>query len=247
MPSRSASISAWRATTAASATCASTTPTREGGAGVRRFDPRRGAVARLRLGRRRAELYYASDYFDFLYQFAEELITPRPRLRRQPDRRADARATAARSPSPARTAPTATARPTRASRLFREMRDGKHADGAHVLRAKIDMASPNINLRDPAMYRIRHAHAPPHRRQVVHLPDVRLRARRSRTRSRTSPTRSARSSSRTSGRSTTGSTSGSPRTDRPDGSAGICCSGRCRSRSSSRGSTSPTSCCPSAS
>ena len=38
------------------------------------------------------------------------------------------------------------------------MKDGKHADGAHVLRAKIDMASPNINLRDPVMYRIRHVH-----------------------------------------------------------------------------------------
>jgi glutaminyl-tRNA synthetase len=37
------------------------------------------------------------------------------------------------------------------------MRDGKHADGAMVLRAKIDMASPNINLRDPAIYRIKHA------------------------------------------------------------------------------------------
>jgi glutaminyl-tRNA synthetase len=38
------------------------------------------------------------------------------------------------------------------------MRDGKHPDGAHVLRAKIDMRSPNMNLRDPVMYRIRHAH-----------------------------------------------------------------------------------------
>ncbi|MDP1159399.1 glutamate--tRNA ligase family protein, partial [Klebsiella variicola] len=41
---------------------------------------------------------------------------------------------------------------------WREMRDGQHADGAMVLRAKIDMASPNMNLRDPIMYRIRHAH-----------------------------------------------------------------------------------------
>jgi glutaminyl-tRNA synthetase len=40
---------------------------------------------------------------------------------------------------------------------FREMRDGRHADGSMVLRAKIDMASPNINLRDPAIYRIRRA------------------------------------------------------------------------------------------
>ncbi|MBV9189555.1 MAG: glutamine--tRNA ligase, partial [Betaproteobacteria bacterium] len=43
-------------------------------------------------------------------------------------------------------------------RLLREMRDGRHADGSHVLRAKSDMRSPNINLRDPVMYRIRHAH-----------------------------------------------------------------------------------------
>jgi glutaminyl-tRNA synthetase len=42
--------------------------------------------------------------------------------------------------------------------LFRRMRDGEFADGAHVLRAKIDMASPNINMRDPVLYRIRHAH-----------------------------------------------------------------------------------------
>ena len=41
--------------------------------------------------------------------------------------------------------------------LFRRMRAGEFADGAHVLRAKIDMASPNINLRDPVLYRIRHA------------------------------------------------------------------------------------------
>jgi glutaminyl-tRNA synthetase len=42
--------------------------------------------------------------------------------------------------------------------LFRGMREGKYEDGAHVLRAKIDMRSPNLNLRDPVMYRIRHAH-----------------------------------------------------------------------------------------
>ena len=42
--------------------------------------------------------------------------------------------------------------------LFRRMRDGEFADGAHVLRARIDMASPNINMRDPVLYRIRRAH-----------------------------------------------------------------------------------------
>ena len=48
-------------------------------------------------------------------------------------------------------------RPEENLKLFREMRDGKFTDGEHVLRAKIDMASPNINLRDPAIYRIRKA------------------------------------------------------------------------------------------
>ena len=42
-------------------------------------------------------------------------------------------------------------------KLFREMKEGEHPDGAHVVRAKIDMRSPNMNLRDPVMYRIRHA------------------------------------------------------------------------------------------
>ena len=42
-------------------------------------------------------------------------------------------------------------------RLFKEMRDGKYADGEKVLRAKIDMSSPNINMRDPIIYRIAHA------------------------------------------------------------------------------------------
>ncbi len=60
--------------------------------------------------------------------------------------------------------------------LFARMRAGEFADGAHVLRAKIDMASPNINMRDPVLYRIRRAHASSHRRRVVHLSDVRLRA-----------------------------------------------------------------------
>ena len=61
--------------------------------------------------------------------------------------------------------------------LFERMRAGEFPNGARVLRAQIDMASPNINLRDPVLYRIVHADAPAHRRRVVHLPDVRLRPR----------------------------------------------------------------------
>ena len=53
---------------------------------------------------------------------------------------------------------------------FREMRDGKLADGAAVLRAKIDMASPNINMRDPAIYRIPPRHAPQHGRPGASTP-----------------------------------------------------------------------------
>ena len=61
--------------------------------------------------------------------------------------------------------------------LFERMRKGEFPDGSRVLRAKIDMASGNINLRDPVMYRILHARAPAHGRRLVHLPDLRLRAR----------------------------------------------------------------------
>lgn len=61
------------------------------------------------------------------------------------------------------------------------MQAGEFADGAHIVRAKIDMAAPNINLRDPAIYRIRHA-APQYWRQVVRLSDVHLCYVRSKTR-----------------------------------------------------------------
>ena len=87
------------------------------------------------------------------------------------------------------------------------MRAGEFPDGSRTLRAKIDMASPNLNMRDPVMYRILHADAPPHRRQVVHLPDVRLRPRPVAIRSKASRTPSARWNSRTTARSTTGSSS----------------------------------------
>lgn len=100
--------------------------------------------------------YQASDYFDFMYRAAEALIeaghayvdeqTPEDMR----TNRGDFSKPGVDSPFRARTAAENLAR-------FREMRDGKLADGAAVLRAKIDMASPNINLRDPAIYRIRRA------------------------------------------------------------------------------------------
>jgi glutaminyl-tRNA synthetase len=65
--------------------------------------------------------------------------------------------TAARSPSRARKAPTATAAVEENLDLFERMRNGEFPDGSRTLRAKIDMASPNLNMRDPVMYRILHA------------------------------------------------------------------------------------------
>ena len=100
--------------------------------------------------------YYASDYFEHLYQFAERLVQRGlayvDSLSAEEMRAHRGTLTDAGKHSPYRDRPV-----DENLRLLREMRDGKHPDGAHVLRAKIDMASGNINLRDPAMYRIRHA------------------------------------------------------------------------------------------
>ncbi len=104
-----------------------------------------------------SHLYYASDYFDHLYHCAEILIEHG--LAYVDSQSADemritrGSLTEAGKDSPFRT------RSVEANlRLFREMRDGKHAEGSHIVRAKIDMSAPNINLRDPAIYRIKHAH-----------------------------------------------------------------------------------------
>lgn len=104
----------------------------------------------------RQHLYQASDYFDFMYRAAEYLVeaghayvdeqtTEQMRLNR-----GDFGKPGVDSPYRSRT-------PAENLKRLREMRDGLHEDGSMVLRAKIDMASPNINLRDPAIYRIRRA------------------------------------------------------------------------------------------
>lgn len=105
----------------------------------------------------RSCLFYASDYFEYMYQFAEALIEAGHAYvdQQSPDEMRAMRGTLTErgTDSPWRNRPAA-----ESLALFREMRAGKHPDGSMALRARIDMASPNINLRDPVIYRIRHAH-----------------------------------------------------------------------------------------
>ena len=102
-------------------------------------------------------LYYASDYFDHLYQFAEAFIEHGlayvDELTADEMREFRGTLTEAGKNSPWRDRPSA-----ESLDLFRRMRAGEFPDGRYVLRLKIDMSSPNINLRDPVAYRIRHAH-----------------------------------------------------------------------------------------
>src|SRR5262249_1535919 len=100
-------------------------------------------------------LYFASDYFEQLYQWAEELI------RRGHAYVDDLSAEEIRQyrgtlPEPGRNSPYRDRSVEENLDLFRRMRAGEFPDGARVLRAKIDMASPNMNMRDPTLYRIRH-------------------------------------------------------------------------------------------
>ena len=99
---------------------------------------------------------YASDYFDFMYRAAEHLIEKGLAYvdSQSPEEMAKNRGSFT---EPGKDSPYRTRSVTENLSLFREMKDGKHPDGAHVLRAKIDMRSPNINMRDPAIYRIKHA------------------------------------------------------------------------------------------
>ena len=168
------------------------------------------------------------DYFPKLYDFAEELVRRGHAYvdSQSAEQMREARGTLT---EPGTDSPYRDRDVSTNLLLLREMRDGKHMDGKHVLRAKIDMASPNINLRDPVMYRIRRAHAPPHRRRSGRSTPPTTGRTAPATRSSASRTPSARWSSRTTARSTTGSTSAWPRP--------ACSSGRCRSRSSSPGST----------
>jgi len=103
-----------------------------------------------------SHLYYASNYFDFMYRAAEYLIETGHAY--VDEQTADEmRMNRGDFATPGRDSAHRTRTPQDNLRRFREMRDGKHPDGAMVLRAKIDMAHPNINLRDPAIYRIKRA------------------------------------------------------------------------------------------
>jgi glutaminyl-tRNA synthetase len=103
-----------------------------------------------------SHLYFASDYFDVMYEAAERLIDGGHAYvdEQSADEMRANRGTLTEpgKPSPFRDRPVA-----ESLARFREMREGRHAEGSMVLRAKIDMASPNINLRDPAIYRVRKA------------------------------------------------------------------------------------------
>ncbi|MHC5002857.1 MAG: glutamine--tRNA ligase/YqeY domain fusion protein [Planctomycetota bacterium] len=99
-------------------------------------------------------LYYASDYFEQMYQYAEQLI--REGKAYVDSLSADEiRAHRGTLTEPGRDSPYRDRPAEESLDLFRRMRAGEFPDGAHVLRAKIDMASPNMNMRDPALYRIK--------------------------------------------------------------------------------------------
>ena len=99
---------------------------------------------------------FASDYFERLYEFAEELIK-RDRAFVCSLPAEDIRATRGTLTEPGTDSPYRDRSVDDNLDLFRRMRAGEFADGTHVLRAKIDMASANVNMRDPVLYRIRHA------------------------------------------------------------------------------------------
>jgi glutaminyl-tRNA synthetase len=102
-----------------------------------------------------SHLYFASDYFDRLYTLAERLIEKALAYvdSLSADEMRQYRGTLT---EPGKNSPYRDRSIDENLDLFRRMRAGDFPDGTHVLRAKIDMASPNLNLRDPVLYRIRH-------------------------------------------------------------------------------------------
>ena len=99
-------------------------------------------------------LYYASDYFDFMYHAAEHLIEAGHAYVDSLSAE-QMRALRGTLTEPGKGSPYRDRGAEENLKLFRQMREGRFKEGEHVLRAKIDMSSPNINMRDPAIYRIR--------------------------------------------------------------------------------------------
>ena len=100
---------------------------------------------------------YASDYFDQLYEWAEDLV--RRGLAYVDDQsQEEIRLNRGTVDKPGTPSPWRDRSPEENLRLFREMKAGKYAEGEKVLRAKIDMAHPNMMFRDPLLYRIKFAH-----------------------------------------------------------------------------------------
>ncbi|UKJ08124.1 glutamine--tRNA ligase/YqeY domain fusion protein [Solitalea lacus] len=109
------------------------------------------------LGFNWAEELYTSDYFDQLYDYAVTLISKG--LAYVDDSTSEEIAAQKGNPSePGTPSPYRERSVEENHRLFAEMKAGKYKDGEKVLRAKIDMASPNMHMRDPIIYRIKHAH-----------------------------------------------------------------------------------------
>ena len=119
-------------------------------------------------------LYHASDYFEQLYAWAEHLI--REGKAYVDDQTQDQmRSNRGTLTEPGKNSPFRERSIDENLDLFRRMRAGEFPNGARVLRAKIDMGSGNINLRDPVLYRILHAAAPADGHELVHLSELRLR------------------------------------------------------------------------
>jgi len=105
------------------------------------------------------EPLYASDYFQQMYDFAIDLIkNGKAYVDSQTPEEVQKNRGGGQNNLPGVDSPFRNRSVEENLKLFQEMQDGKHAEGALLLRAKIDMKHPNMNMRDPPMYRIRHSH-----------------------------------------------------------------------------------------
>ena len=105
----------------------------------------------------KSHLYFASDYFDVMYTFAQALIKAGHAYvdEQSPEQMRLTRGTLT---EPGQDSPWRNRPIDESLARFEEMRNGQHPDGSLALRARVDMTSPNMNMRDPVIYRIRHAH-----------------------------------------------------------------------------------------